>query len=123
MEIISDQADLTKHTSKEEEKTGQNELLTLIVQNVFKSEYKVFIVHPRKCDEIHIKSVCVCVFSSFEAPMHGDEKPHEPSDSPKRSSSEDTDDSIPAKRPRAQDEISSEQVGLNSSPLKNVFVL
>ncbi|XP_027015086.2 zinc finger homeobox protein 3 [Tachysurus fulvidraco] len=65
-EITSDQADQTKHTSKEGEKT--------------------------------------------EAPTHGDKKPNEPSVSPKRSASGDTDDSIPSKRPRAQEEISSEQV-------------
>ncbi|KAK3570463.1 hypothetical protein QTP86_019453, partial [Hemibagrus guttatus] len=65
-EITSDQADQTKHASREGEKT--------------------------------------------EAPMHEDKKQNEPSVSPKRSASGDTDDSIPAKRPRAQEEISSEQV-------------
>lgn len=62
-------------------------------------------------------------FSSLEAPMHGNEKQNEPSVSPKRSSSGDTDDSIPAKRPRAQEEISSEQVRLNLLTLKMCFVL
>ncbi|MCJ8733608.1 hypothetical protein PDJAM_G00225540 [Pangasius djambal] len=65
-EITSDQADQTKHASKEGEK--------------------------------------------MEAPMHGDKKQNEPSVSPKRSASGDTDDSIPAKRPRTQEEFSSEQV-------------
>ncbi|KAB5575162.1 hypothetical protein PHYPO_G00217710 [Pangasianodon hypophthalmus] len=65
-EITSDQADQTKHASKEGEK--------------------------------------------MEAPMHGDKKQNEPSVSPKRSASGDMDDSIPAKRPRTQEEFSSEQV-------------
>ncbi|XP_017321883.1 zinc finger homeobox protein 3 isoform X2 [Ictalurus punctatus] len=65
-EITSDQADQTKHASKEGEKT--------------------------------------------EAPIHGDKKPNEPSVSPKRPASGDTDDTVPAKRPRAQEEISTEQV-------------
>lgn len=67
--------------------------------------------------------MCVCV-SSLEAPMHGDKKQNEPSVSPKRSAPGDTDDSIPAKRPRAQEEISSEQVRLDAlPPKKKCFVL
>ncbi|TSL75300.1 Zinc finger homeobox protein 4 [Bagarius yarrelli] len=45
-----------------------------------------------------------------ETTMHDDKKQNEPSVSPKRSASGDIDNSIPAKRPRAQEEISSEQV-------------
>ncbi|KAM9480639.1 zinc finger homeobox protein 3 [Clarias gariepinus] len=45
-----------------------------------------------------------------EASMHEDKKQNEPSVSPKRSAAGDADDTVPAKRPRAQEEISSEQV-------------
>lgn len=52
-EIISDQADQTKHTSREEEKMGQNELpggFSYLCASNSKSEYRVFIVSIRKCD-------------------------------------------------------------------------
>lgn len=48
--------------------------------------------------------------------MHEDKKQNEPSVSPKRSAAGDADDTVPAKRPRAQEEISSEQVILDPPP-------
>lgn len=125
-EITSDQADQTKHASREGEKTGQNKL-----PSVFSSS-SAFSTDSTECfgnlsrdysllvpENVmrFISKMCVCV-SSSEAPMHGDKKQNEPSVSPKRSASGDTDDSIPAKRPRAQEEISSEQVRLDALPPK-----
>lgn len=109
-EITADQEEQTKQSNREGEKTGQKKLSSLscllimgLERRFLKSKWRI------QC------SSWKCVFVWFlEILIHGENVQSEPCASPKRPLSpfEDTDDTIPPKRLRAQED----QVRLTTDP-------